>query len=83
MYRFFFILILLKSLIIASEVKYLEEIKKSGKLAKLEQEAKDRMTNSALNLEPVKGLSVTQKPSVRFYEPSYTFQRTSMIRKAI
>ena len=30
MYRFFFILILLKSLIIASEVKYLEEIKTIG-----------------------------------------------------
>ena len=52
--------------------KQLEEMQKSGKLAKLEQEAKDRVTNSALNLEPVKGLSVTQKPSVRFYEPSYT-----------
>ncbi len=52
--------------------KHLEAMQKSGKLAKLEQEAKDRVSNSALNLEPVTGLSVTQKPSVRFYEPSYT-----------
>lgn len=51
--------------------KQLEQMQKSGKLAELEQEARKRATHNALNLEPVKGLLTTQKPSVRFYEPSY------------
>ncbi len=52
--------------------KHLEQMEKSGKLAQLQQEAQKRIKKQALELEPVKGLTVTQKPSVRLYEPSYT-----------
>lgn len=48
------------------------EKQESGQLAQLQDQLQESLNHAALNLEPVAGLSPVNKPTVRFFEPSYT-----------
>ena len=50
----------------------LKQKEASGELAKIEAEAKRRINENAFNLAPVDGVTITQKGSVRYYQPVYT-----------
>lgn len=56
--------------------RILREKQQSGELEAIQQQVQERINHAALNLDPVEGLDKTQKPSVRYFEPTYTVPET-------